>query len=587
MTVAAPRRAGSRACLRVLLAALFVLNCLPAFAGERIFEADFDEPGEGPYSAGDASRFLAQASFGATPAEISRLESLGFNAWLTEQTALPATLHRPYAQWIDDQNGSNDGIGQAERLESFGKHAITAPDQLRQRVAYALAQVLVVSDWNGSLGGEPYALLHYYDMLIQGAFGNYRTLLENVTKSPIMGVYLSHLRNRRPDAALNIRPDENYAREIMQLFSVGLVMLNPDGTPVDGDPGTPGVQTVPTYNQGTISGFAHVFTGWIWFNCPANEFEWCGPGDPAVGWFSPMVANENYHASAGTKQLLNYPGVSLPGGVLAAGGNANSDLQAALNNIFNHPNVGPFLSRLLIQRLTTSNPSPGYVQRVAAVFADSNGAQSGGVRGDLGAVVRAILLDVEARRPSQAPAEFGKLREPQLRMTQLWRAFDARTDNNRHDDWRIRYPYYFQSQAVLESPTVFNFYLPGYSLPGEVAQAGLDSPEFQIFTDTYVTRLSNELSGFPYWSFRGNTDLDPEVLKIDIAPYYTLADNPHALLDRFDTLLMGGRMSMPMYNTLLAHLQSINFSDVAERRRLRVQDLIWLISVSPEYVIER
>jgi len=398
----------------------------------------------------------------------------------------------------------------------------------------------------------------------------------------------------------------------MQLFSVGLVRLNNQGQPLDGDVGTAGVQTIPTYSQDTIRGLAHVFTGWNYSTCtpPTPEqneqgfswwhWEYCPSGPEAQdwrlhpGWRTPMFPwGENtglgvlYHASVGTKQLLNYPGVSLPSGVLPAGGTARNNMQAALNNVFNHPNVGPFIGRLLIQRLTTSNPSAAYIGRVATVF-NNNGQ---GVRGDLGATVRAILLDPEARNPSVAPAHFGKLREPLLRVTQLWRALDARSNNGAvNEGW----PDYYGAQAVQRSPTVFNFFLPNYSLPGEIATLGLSSPEFQITTDTYITRLSNELGGKIFWFWRGNPGLgEYDPVQIDIAPYVATAQHVDRLIDTFDLLLMGRRMSLPMYLLLRSHLNDISIADVPwdvgglNGRRERVQDALWLITTSPEYVVEQ
>jgi len=374
-------------------------------------------------------------------------------------------------------------VWQDKRQEIWWRNVLSGNDQLRQRVAYALSQILVVSDQNGALEGNPTTLAHWHDMLASGAFGSYRTLLENVTLHPSMGHYLSMFGNRKPDAALNIRPDENYAREITQLFSVGLVMLNADGTPVDGNPAQAGVQPVPTYNQDTIRGFAHVFTGWKYSTCippnttsadPNNNLNWwnweyCSSQAQSVsgdqdwrlheGWRTPLrpwgegntVRGEVYYAHEGTKQLLNYPGVSLPNGVLpsssgrTAGSRARHDLGLALDNVFNHPNVGPFIARQLIQRLVSSNPSPAYIGRVAAAFADDNGAAAGGTRGNLRAVVRAVLMDPEARNLAQVPANGGKLREPLLRVSALWRALDARSR-----DGRIRegWPEVYGAQVV-------------------------------------------------------------------------------------------------------------------------------------------
>jgi uncharacterized protein (DUF1800 family) len=608
--------------------ALIALCCAApaALAQDAIFANGFDNRPEGPTTRAEAQRFLAQATFGAKLGEIDRLLVMGYNAWLDEQFAATTSRQLPFLDQLiqaDIAAGRPVEVWQDKRQEIWWSNVLSGPDQLRQRVAFALSQLLVVSDQNGALEGNPTTLAHWHDMLAAGAFGSYRTLLENATLHPSMGHYLSMFGNRKPDAALNIRPDENYAREIMQLFSVGLVMLDANGTPVDGNATMAGVQPVPTYNQDTIRGFAHVFTGWKFSTCippntsspdPGNNLNWwnweyCDSKAQSVqgeqdwrlheGWRTPLrpwgegntVRGEVYYAHEGTKQLLNYPGVSLPNGVLpsssgrAAGSRARHDLGLALDNVFNHPNVGPFIARHLIQRMVSSNPSPAYVGRVAAAFADDNGATAGGVRGNLRAVVRAVLMDPEARNPATAPASAGKLREPLLRISALWRALDARSNDGRiREGWAE----YYGAQAVLRSPTVFNFYLPTYALPGEIANAGLVSPEFQITTDTYITRLSNELGGKVFWAWRGNSGLgtwDP--VQIDLARDLAIADQPAALLDRYNLLFMGGAMSAGMRATLLAHLNDIAPGSWEGWRRERVQDALWLILTSPEYVVER
>ncbi|PJA42333.1 MAG: DUF1800 domain-containing protein [Lysobacterales bacterium CG_4_9_14_3_um_filter_62_6] len=515
------------------------------------------------------------------------MRRIGYNAWLSEQLALPFSGHQPY---LDQIAAIPEDVYHNIRYEAWTQRALTAPDQLRQRVAFALSEILVTSDQSGAVGGEPLALAHYYDLLGSNAFGNYRQLLELVTLDPVMGHYLSMFGNEKPDLASNRRPDENYAREIMQLFSVGLEQLNLDGTPVDGDPLTVGVQPVASYSQDTIRGFAHVFTGWTWFNCPIDNWGGCGPGATGAGWFSPMSPNVEFHAFEDSKQLLNYSGVALLGGILPAtprpANPANvqpvrDDLTAALNNIFNHPNVGPFVSRRLIQRLVSSNPSPAYVQRVASVF-NNNGS---GVRGDLRAVVRAIVLDSEARARPVVASSAGKLREPLLRWTQVWRAFAATNPNNRFNDWYVWYPYY-TPQASLHSATVFNFFLPDYAAPGaDVAQAGLFSPEFQIETDTFVTRFTNFLTTTATWWFSGNPSLDPNDSRINIEREKALSANVEALLEHLDVLLMGGTMSPFMRTTLKNHLSQVPLADDNGYRRST--DALSLILTSPEFSIEK
>lgn len=577
----------ARACTAQRVAAAALALCLlpmqPASASDFLFSAGFDEPPEGPYSAAEAARFLTQATFGPTFEDIEHLRQIGYNAWFAEQLAAPVTGHRTYLQTLQNQGVE---IYQNARQEAWWNAALTGPDQLRQRVAYALSQIIVVSDQSGAIEGTPKGMSQFYDLLAGQAFGNYRQLLEDVTLHPVMGHYLSMFKNRKPDPVENIRPDENYAREIMQLFSVGLIQLNPDGTPllVNSLP-------VPTYGQDTIRGFAHVFTGWNWANCPRTnggqpwEWQWCPIGpvpwpEPGwdIGWELPMQEWEQYHASEDSKQLLVYPGVALAGGLLPAGGLARGNLELALDNVFEHPNVGPFLAYRLIQRLVSSNPSPQYVGRVAAVF-DDNGQ---GVRGDLGATVRAILMDPEARQIATPASGRGKLREPLLRVTQAWRALDASTGDGRFRAWN---PEYSLAQAALRSPTVFNFYLPDFQPTGELSDLGFIAPEFQIMTDTYAARVLNGLGANVYWAWQGNGG-DPEDIRVDLAPGMALAQNPNALVDYYSLLFTYRSMSTSMYQTLVNHAAAISASTV-EGRRARVQDTIWLIQSSPEYAIER
>ncbi|MEO5559002.1 MAG: DUF1800 family protein [Dokdonella sp.] len=570
-------------CRLALVATVLVLSD-HAWAGDHVFDSGFDDHTEGPHSDAEAARFLTQSTFGPTLPEISRLRAIGYNAWLAEQAVQPASHER---QYMEDQQAAGLDVYQSARQEAWWLHAITGSDQLRLRVAFALSELLVVSDDSGDAGGQPIPMGHYYDLLTDNAFGNYRSLLEQVTLSPIMGHYLSMFKNQKPDAATNIRPDENYAREVMQLFSVGLVRLNADGSVQ-----VSGGQPVPTYDQETIRGFAHVFTGWNWANCPRTsggqwwEWEYCPSGPvewPNAGWnaswFLPMEAWESYHASTENKQLLNYPGVSLAGGLLPGGGTAASDLGAALDNIFHHPNVGPFIARHLIKRLVTSNPSPAYIGRVAATFAN-NGL---GVRGDLGATVRAVLMDTEARHLPSLASNGGKLREPLLRQTHLWRAMRASSSDSRYREWNSEI---YLGQAALRSPTVFNFFLPDYSPPGELSTLGLLGPEFQIVTDTSVAGVSNALGSKTFWYWLGNPWYTPEDVVIDLDTELPFANDPVRMIDRYDLLFMSRTMSDAMFNTLVSYVQGMNNNGIEDRRQ-RVQDAIWLIQTSPEYVIER
>lgn len=599
------------------VAALMLGALSPGAAGaQMLFDDGFESPADWPESDADAARFLAQATFGPTLAQITRLRQIGYSAWLDEQFAAPVSTQVPYLNWVTAQPEQPDGnsVTDATRLEIWTINALGTPDpsrghalptdQLRQRVAFAWSQVFVVSALNGTLIYEPWALADWNDMLAENAFGNYRDLLREVTLHGAMGVYLSHIQNRKQDLALNVRPDENYAREVMQLFSIGLVQLNPDGTVRDGDPATLGVQPVPTYDQATVRGFAAVFTGWNWNNtgcgvnghvcCTAASYGNCGPIGEAshdkLAWQLPMQPIEAFHDNSSDKQLLVYPGVALPGGVLAAGGTAQQELDAALDNIFHHPNVGPFLALRLIQRLVTSNPTPAYVGRVAAAF-DDNGA---GVRGDLGAVVRAVLLDEEARRGHLArPTVFGKLREPLIRTTHLWRAMDARSESGRIktlEPWPPIQDWY--GQGPLRSPSVFNFYRPDFSPLGAVANAGLVAPEFQILTDSTAVDTANRLFSlsFCWWTapgdpFGGSCWAQGEaVLHLDTARDMGLS--VAALIDRYDLLFLSGQMSPQMRSVLTTRLNAVGGSG-NERARRRVQHALYLILNSPEYAIQK
>jgi uncharacterized protein (DUF1800 family) len=550
----------------------------------------------------DAARFLDQATFGARLQDIQRLKTIGYDAWLNEQAAAPISLQLPYLQWVDD----TEGVYRSARLEAWFIHAAQLPDprvpldthsdQLRQRLAFAWSQMMVVSDRNATLLFQPYALADYHDTLARHAFGNYRELLEAVTLHPAMGKFLSMMGNRKTDVALSIRPDENYAREIMQLFSIGLVMLNPDGSVFDGDAGTPGVQPVPTYDQDVVRGFAHVFTGWNLDECTVGDYDDCAPGNPyEAPWFTPMQPVEAFHDNTTSKQLLQYPGVTLPGGVLAPGGDARAELEIALDNIFRHPNVGPFVARHLIQRLVTSNPTPGYVQRVAAVFAN-NGEN---VRGDLRAVTRAVLLDPEARNGHQAfPETFGRLRDPIMKLPRLWRVAPGRSENGRV--FTYSHPEDEFAQLPLSAPSVFNFFKPNFAQPGEIREAGLVSPEFQIHTDTQLVTAPNYL-GWRIFLFWDGTNYsvaqDPEETLMDYDALRALAADPAALVDHLNLVMMSGQMSTYMRELLIDRLEGalpdaipglgLGGTPTQRTSLWRVQQALYLIVNSPEFSVQK
>lgn len=507
-------------------------------------------------STADAFQFLNQATFGATEAEAARLQDMGYEAWIDEQLALPASLQLPF---IESQPPVQFPFQLHEdRVDIWFRHAIGAPDQLRQRVAFALSEIMVVSQL-GALNNAPWALADYYDMLARNAFGNFRTLMEDVTLHPAMGVYLSMLGNQKPNPALNIRPDENYARELMQLFTIGLVELEPDGTVRTDGRGDP----IPTYDQAVIEGFAHVFTGWHFAGAPS--FELARP--TRQNQVQPMQLYPDFH-DTGPKALLG--GVTLP-----AGQSGEQDLAAALDNIFGHPNVGPFIATRLIERLVTSNPSPGYVERVAATF-DDNGA---GVRGDLGAVVRAILLDPEARPGTRMDTD-GKLKEPLLRLTQLWRAYDGAAANG---SYALGAAYILFGQGPLQSPSVFNFFSPFYAPPGEIKDRGLVAPELQIATEFQNTLLTNLFALYTFVNNQQNPNLRDDQIAIDLAAELAVADDPEALIDLVDGKLLGGEMSAPLRSEIAGMLAEIPASEGLAR----AAEAVYLAVTSPEYAYQR
>ncbi|MCB1842718.1 MAG: DUF1800 domain-containing protein [Halioglobus sp.] len=512
-------------------------------------------PPPAPISESEAYQFLNQASFGATPAAATELRDIRIENWIDQQIAVPASLQLPHLRSLPAPGF--DAERQADRIDIWFRNSLNGEDQLRQRVAFALSEILVVSQ-SGALVNYPYALADYFDMLVRDAFGNYRQLIEDVTLHPAMGIYLSMLGNEKPDALRNIRPDENYARELMQLFSIGLVELNIDGTARLDNDGLP----IPTYDQATIEAFAHVYTGWNFAGAVA--FHLARPN--ANNQVLPMQLYGDFHDN-GEKHLLN-------GAVLPAGQGGEADLAAALDNIFAHPNVGPFISIRLIHRLVTSNPSPGYVSRVASVFND-NGS---GVRGDLAAVVRAILLDPEAR-PALPMEIDGKVKEPLLRLTQLWRAYDAQSASGRY--------YFFAAstffgQGPLQAPSVFNFFTPFYAPPGEIRDSSLLAPELQIATEYQNTLLTNYFLFQAIGLTSANNELEDDSVFIDIGDELAIADDADALIDMVAAKLLAGEISTTLRNEIAGMLALIPTDDAA----IRAGEVIYFIVSSPEYAYQ-
>jgi uncharacterized protein (DUF1800 family) len=465
--------------------------------------------------------------------EIERVEALGFESWIDEQMAMPASSHlvamqRLQALYGDPAKQSTYRSPQFRRF-AWWEQALSAPDVLRQRVAMALSEIFVISELTDLLFISPESVASYYDLLLDHAFGSYEDLLLEVTLHPAMGVYLSHLNNNRSDLALGRFPDENYAREVMQLFSIGLFELNADGTQrtdVNGDP-------IPTYDNGDITEFAKIFTG-LGLQGPGAFF-----GSLAGDRTLPMVMYEANH-EPGPKTLLN--GYTIPGGQTGM-----QDVEDAIGHLADHENVGPFIATRLIQRLVRSNPSPAYVARVAQVFANDGR----GARGNLAAVVRAILMDDEARRDPSDQAD-GFLREPFLRWVAYLRAFDATSPSGEYLVEGALTGFLLQ-QHPMASPSVFNFFQPDFAPNGPIKEAGLKAPEFQITTDSSIIGLANLallfVVGAPAFPadvnglLPGSIDAQEIPLELDLSDELALVDDVDALLDRLDLLLTYGTLS--------------------------------------------
>lgn len=528
-----------------------------------------------------ASRFLTQATFGPTTASIDEVRRLGITEWIRAQRALPVTSFlaavRDDATRFPPPLKNPDGMELA-RVDLYFTHnvawwklALTAPDQLRHRVAFALSQIFVISA-EDTHRAEP--LAQYYDVLAQEAFGNFRTLLERVTLHPEMAWYLTFLRNQKADPVKGTSPDENYAREIQQLFTIGLVQLQPDGTLLLDAQGLP----IPTYDNITITETAKVFTGWAYQNQNRNFYAdpaWSDPGgftnsafySNANGRLQPLVCYEDFHDRTEKRviSLQQRPPREASATVIPAGLNGAEDLRILLDALFQHPNTGPFICRQLIQRLVTSNPSPGYVHRVATVFANNGN----GIRGDLGAVVTAILTDYEARAPEVAlNIGYGKLKEPLLRTSALLRVLGTQAPNGRFADsyygdprgsffpvgffagsWGSTYSF---GQALFRSPSVFNFYSPSYSAPGPLADAGLVAPEMQITDSNFSIRTPNRLTELINLRPPDETvaPTPSPFLRHNFGELLALSTDPVALSDRLNLLFCGGQMTTPTKKAL-------------------------------------
>lgn len=515
----------------------------------------------------DARRLLQQATFGPTPADVAEVLRLGAAAWVDRQLRLPVTEYTVYppvaatrpAACVDDRTlplrpdsfCARNNYTLFPLQTEFFKQALGQADQLRGRVAWALSQLFVVSGVDNS---RNYAMRHYQQTLRDHAFGNYLSLLTAVTLSPVMGDYLDMVNNNKETGATT--PNENYAREILQLFSIGLHYLNQDGTPERDASG----KLIPTYDLDEIEGFARVFTGWTYPTLPGAI-----PRNNNPRYYLGNMRAVDATHEFGDKLLLD--NITAPAGM-----SMQQDLDFALRNIFLHQNVAPFISQQLIQKLVTSNPSPGYVERIAAVF-DNNGA---GRRGDLGAVVREILLDPEARGARKIDPAYGKLTEPVVWMTRVLRAF-----NGQSDGVYLRTQSGALSQPAFYSPSVFNYFSPQQAVPGTT----ILGPEFGILGTSTAIAKANAANSLVY-----TTLIAPDATvygatgtALDFSGWLATSASSDALVDRVDRELMGRRMTTRMKSAMKSAVEAVAATD----RLGRVRAAAWLAVTSPQFSVER
>lgn len=529
----------------------------------------------------EASRFLSQASLGANLETMQHVANIGIESWIEEQIALPhtpmlTTLEEVFAEvieWYFINGGDPEEVAVRPYWTHFNytwwENHMRSPDILRQRIALALSEIFVISI-ESELGDQGYGLADFYDVLLKNSFGNFEELLYDVSLHPCMGFYLSHLNNPREITEENIHPDENYAREIMQLFTIGLYELNQDGTRKTDTSGN----WIPTYTQDDIKELAKVFTGLGVADVVENpwvEEPYFGMGIYVADMTLPMIMWEEWH-QPGPKTILN--GFEIP-----AGQSGIQDIRSAIQHLFMHPNVGPFIGKQLIQRLITSNPSPGYVSRVAAAFND-NGE---GIRGDMAAVVKAILLDPEARSCVASQHEsFGRLREPMTRYTHFTKAISLEQYYGRY--WNIAYGYYLATNQIpLASRTVFNFFLPDYQPIGVIADNDLVAPEFQLHNSRTSVEYMNQVNDWAVWGYimddwePGNPHVTFNVDELRI-----LARDPEVLVNRLDMLFTHGSLSE---NTRTIIKDAITPLIAYDYRYDRVRLAMYLMMISPDYAI--
>ena len=520
----------------------------------------------------EAARFLGRATFGPNMAAIDALAASDTNTWLTAQFSRPQTWHRGYINtMLAAEAAGGAKVGFTAFYETFWLQATRSQDQLRQRMAFALSQIFVISMQNESVRPMVRGTAGYYDMLGQHAFGNFRNLLEGVAMHPMMGLYLSHLRNQKESGART--PDENFAREIMQLFSIGLYQLNADGSLK-----LSGGKPIDSYTRADVEGLAKVFTGLSWAG-PDKSAErfYASRNDPDREW-KMMQFYPAFHSTA-EKRFL---GLTLPGS-----GSGEAEIKLALDTLFNHPNTGPFFSRQLIQHLVSSNPSAAYVGRVAAAFAN-NGK---GVRGDMQAIIRAVLLDPEALAPATTALRTGKLREPVLRLANWMRAFDAQSASGKYRLYYLDDPLDGLGQSPLNAPSVFNFYRPSYVPPNSaIASGGMVAPEMQITSEPSVTGYLNFMQEAINAGVGEGREIRP-----DYSKELALSSDANALVDRIDLLLLNGAMSPKLRGQIVNAVNGVTLPAVApgygpqlaSAKSNRVKLAIFLAMASSEYLVQK
>ncbi|WP_367871612.1 DUF1800 family protein [Luteolibacter sp. Populi] len=529
----------------------------------------------GTPSAVNAARFLMQATFGPVPEDIAQVRTLGYAGWIDQQLTKPRSLLSPYIQQIkaDAAGAQIDPTYNFNDLDRFvfgnnmttpfARNAISGQDQLRQRVAFALSQIVVVSRRDANLEDQPEGVANYYDMLSRHALGNYGDLLLDVALHPAMGWYLSHAGNQKADPSIPRYPDENFARELMQLFSIGIWELNPDGTrklDIHGEP-------IPTYDNGDVTEMARVFTG-LYFAAP---YGWGGGGWDDEHLTLPMVMYADRH-DFGVKQIPG--GFTVPARTETET-NGMQDVKDAIDAIFRHPNTPAFVGKQLIQFLVTDNPSPAYVKRIHDVFVNDGS----GTRGNLAAVVKAILLDPEARSQPLSP-NYGKMREPVIRTMHLGRIFHLAEAHPDFVWWNWTENYYgFTKQEPLNSPSVFNFYTPVYQAPGEIRNGGLVSPGFQIVDTFSAIAFPNIAWDYLHKGFRSSNEWS---YPLDYSGALLLADNPAGLVDHMNLLVCAGSMTTRTRGIILGAISNTSLTP-----KDRVALAAWLAMCCPEGSIQR